>query len=160
MKTLYVGDARDIVARICTNHGAGNVEGSALRRYVAHAMGLGLTRTRRPSGSTRVRIRLPDPRVGERAVSAYIRSGWWRLALCESYEEAKALQWLAIEVLKSIWNTDRRPTAAGSDQRFKDHLRQLAISPLLPFEAVRAQRPGLGVYVFYHVQSPRFETEP
>ena len=94
MKTLYVGDARDIVARICTNHGAGNVEASALRCYVAQAMGLGFTRTRRPSGSTRLRIKLADPRMGERAISAFIRSGWWRLALCESYEEARALQWL------------------------------------------------------------------
>src|SRR5262245_3162494 len=118
MKTLYVGDARDIVARICTNHGAGNVEASAPRCYVAQAMGLGFTRTRRPSGSMRLRIKLADPRIGERAISAFIRSGWWRLALCESYEEARALQWLAIKVLQPVWNTDRRPPAAGSEQRF------------------------------------------
>jgi hypothetical protein len=159
MNTLYAGDARDIVARICANHGAGNVEASALRRYVARVMGLEFTRTRRPSGSTRLRINLADPRVGEKAISAFIRSGWWRLALCESYEEATALQWFTIEVLQPAWNTDRRPPAAGSDQRFKGHLRQLVTSPLLPFTEVRTQHSGPGVYIFYHVQFPRFGTE-
>ena len=66
MLCLYVGDARDIVKRILTNHCTGNVEGSAFRKAVAEAIGYNLTYTKRKSGSMRVRIDFPNPREGEK----------------------------------------------------------------------------------------------
>ena len=62
---VYVGDSRDVVKRIIVCHCNGNVEASALRKAVAEAMGYRLKKSRRESGSIRVRIDLPNPNEGE-----------------------------------------------------------------------------------------------
>ncbi|MEM3573648.1 MAG: hypothetical protein QXJ62_05415, partial [Nitrososphaeria archaeon] len=108
---IYVGDASDVVKRILTNHCSfsSNVEASALRCAVAEAMGYRLKRTKRPSGSTRIRIDLPNPREGEDIVSAYIHAGRWKYIICESYDEAHDFQWYVIDQLKPLLNKNVKP---------------------------------------------------
>ena len=81
------------ILRTLTNHRDGNVGASALRAAIAQEMGCHLRRTKRPSGSTRVQIDLPNPLEGENVISAYIKSGEWKYVICESYEEAHDLKW-------------------------------------------------------------------
>ena len=83
MFAIYVGDSGNVVNRILGDHCSGNVEGLELRHLVAEAKGYAFTRSRRSSGSTRVRIDLPDPREGEAHVSTYIRSGRWKYVICD-----------------------------------------------------------------------------
>jgi len=44
---IYVGDSKDVIKRIRTNHCKGNVEASALRKYVAEALGYRIKITKR-----------------------------------------------------------------------------------------------------------------
>jgi len=122
---IYVGDARNVINRIATNHCSGNVEGSAFRRHVAQAMGYKIKTSRRPSGSTKVRIDLPNPREGEDRVSNYIRSGKWKYVICNSYQEAHDFQWYAIEQLAPILNRSYRPWGRNNLQRYQVLLAQL-----------------------------------
>ena len=62
MKVLYVGDSTDVSKRILRNHLNGNVESSTLRRTVAEQMGLKIKKTKRKSGSTRIRIDSDQPK--------------------------------------------------------------------------------------------------
>ena len=64
MQIIYIGDANNLLKRIKSNHSSGNVEGSALRQHIAEAMGYKLKSTKRPSGSTRIRIDSQEPRQG------------------------------------------------------------------------------------------------
>jgi hypothetical protein len=127
------------------------VEGSALRKHVAEALGYGLARTRRPSGSTRVRIDAPDPRTAEQRVSDYIRGGAWRWVTCDSKGEARALQWVAIEALDPFLNRDRRLPAPD------EHYQQLVgtLIEALPIGHGDVDPPEApGVYVLYHTVLP------
>ena len=101
---IYVGDARDIIKRIKTNHCVGNVEGSALRRHVAVAKNYKIKTSKRSSGSTKVRIDSNNPQIEENEITKYIRSGQWKLIICDSYEEAHDFQWYAIEKLNPFLN--------------------------------------------------------
>lgn len=150
MIAIYVGDASNLRRRI-RQHGRGNVEGSALRKHVAVTLGYGISRTRRPSGSTRVRINAPDPRAAEQQVSDYIAGGAWRWVACTSKEEARELQWAAIEALDPFLNRDRRPPEPD------EHYRQLVgtlveASPIGHSDADPPEAPG--VYVLYHTTLP------
>jgi hypothetical protein len=146
MKVIYVGDASNLRRRI-HQHGRGNVEGSALRKHLAKTLGYELARTRRPSGSTRVRIDAPDPRAAEQQVSDYIAGGAWRWAACTSKEEAQALQWAAIEALDPLLNRDRR--ASPADERLGALVAALAGAPAAPHPS--ADPPDSpGVYALYH----------
>lgn len=151
---IYVGDAKDVVKRILTNHCSGNIEGSALRRHISEAKGYRIKLTRRPSGSTRVRIDLPNPSDGEGEVSAYIRSGEWRFVLCDSYTEANDFQWFAIEQLKPHLNRDRRPWNSRNLQKYQSLLAKLTSSPGQKCDQLRGLRSGPGVYVLYHQFEP------
>lgn len=151
---LYVGDARDVIKRILTNHCNGNVEASALRRHVAEAMGYKLRSTRRTSGSLSVRIDLPDYRTGEAQVSNYIRSGLWRYVICSSCEEAHDFQWFAIDRLKPILNRNREAVGYEREERYQSLLAQLTQSPALKFSQLRGTPSGPGVYVFEHEHMP------
>jgi hypothetical protein len=102
LHVVYVGDAKDVVKRIRSDHCNGNVEASALRKSVAIAKGYLLKKTKRPSGSTRIRIDLPVPRKGETCISGYIQSSEWRFVLCASSMEAKDFQWYAIDQLADL----------------------------------------------------------
>ena len=51
MKTIYVGDSKDVVKRIKNNHCSGNVEASAFRKHLAVAMGYKLKKTKIETGS-------------------------------------------------------------------------------------------------------------
>ena len=150
MKVIYVGDASNLRRRI-HQHGRGNVEGSALRKHVAEALGYGLARTRRPSGSTRVRIDAPDPPAAEQQVSAFIQSGAWRWVTCDSATEAGVLQWLAIERLDPVLNRDRRPPEV--DVRLERLVETLTGAPLVPHEELDSPEAP-GVYAFYHERVP------
>jgi hypothetical protein len=106
-----VGDSRDVIRRLASDHSGGNVAGSALRSHVAEEMGYQLTRTRRLSGSIRVRIAAPNQRSGELRVTEYIRAGAWKCILWRTYDEASDFQWFAIERLNPLIN---RFGAAGA----------------------------------------------
>ena len=86
---LYVGDARDVVKRIKTNHCSGNVEGSAFRKHLAEQLGYKFVKTKRKSGTTRVSIDLPFPREGESRITEYVKTGGWKYIICDSHDEAK-----------------------------------------------------------------------
>ena len=152
--TIYVGDARNIVTRILRNHCRGNVEGSALRKHIAEAMGYRIIRTRRPSGSVRVRIGMPNPRIGEGRVSAYIQTGRWKYAICESYNEAHDFQWYVIEMLNPLLNKERKQWKIDKKHRYTILFQKLSSSPLLYCKQLYGQATGPGVYVFYHNMLP------
>lgn len=151
---IYVGDSRDVIKRIRTNHCGGNVEASAFRRHVAEAKGYEIKSTKRSSGSTRVRIALPDPKVGEENVSDYIHSGKWRYVICNSYVEANNFQWYAIDQLKPILNKYCKLWNHGNLQRYQILLNQLIDSYLLSCDQLYGIQSGSGVYIFYHQQRP------
>lgn len=152
---IYVGDAGDVVKRILTNHCSGNVEASALRRAVAEDMGYRLIRTRRQSGSIRVRIDLFNPRDGENMVSAYVQSGEWKYVICESYSEAHGFQWYVIAQLKPLLNRNFQPWNAQKTSRYQFLLHQLLMSEPLSYGMLRNKHSGPGVYVLFHKQMPK-----
>jgi len=147
---VYVGDAGDVVDRILTNHTSGNVEGSALRKAVSEALGYRLARKKRPSGSIKVRIDLPNPREGENKVSAYIRSGMWRYVICPSYDEAHDFQWFVIDKLKPVLNRLHKTWNPRNLKRYRFLLAQLENAPLLLHDQLRGEPTGPGVYVLHH----------
>lgn len=153
---VYVGDSRDVVKRILTNHCKGNVEASALRRYVAEAMGYRIKKARRPSGSIRVRIDVSDPKTGEEDVSNYIRSGEWRYVICSSFQEAHDFQWYAIDQLDPVLNKDRKTWNRRNLHRYQDLLARLSGSPRLKYSQLHGMQSGPGVYVLHH-QNPKKE---
>lgn len=154
MLCIYIGDASNVVNRILTNHCSGNVEGSALRKAVAEAMGYHITRTRRQSGSTRIRIDLPNPREGESRVSEYIRSGNWRYIICLSYNEAHDFQYYMIDQLKPLLNRKCEAWNTGNLKRYEDLFNQLEKSSLLNYSQLRGRKSGHGAYVLYYEQKP------
>ncbi len=154
MHVIYVGDARDVLKRIRTNHCSGNVEASALRRYVAESMGYDIRRERRPSGSTRLRIDLPDPRQGEIRISNYIRNGLWRVIVCDGYQLANDFQWYVIEQLRPLLNRIRQNYLQNKLPLYQQMLQQLVNSPLLNYSDLCRVESGPGVYVLYHQLKP------
>ncbi len=153
---IYVGDARNVIKRILTNHCSkgSNVEASALRRHVAEAKEYRIKSTRRPSGSKRVRIDLPSPRTGEADVSNYIHSGEWKYIICNSYDEANDFQCYAIDQLKPLLNKNRKPWNHRNLQRYQALLSQLTSSQALNCDQLHGMQSGPGIYVFYHQRGP------
>ena len=151
---IYVGDSRDVVRRLTTDHSGGNVEGSALRRHIAEDMGYEFTRTKRPSGNTRVRIAAPNERSGELRVTAYIRSGRWKYVLCDSYEEASDFQWFAIERLNPLTNRRRGTWRRSELPRYEALLAALEASRPIEGGHLNHLESGPGVYVLYHDRPP------
>ena len=151
---VYVGDSSDVIKRIRTNHCSGNVEGSAFRKHVAAGMGFGISRTKRSSGSTRVRLDLDDPSAGERTITKYVRSGFWKVMICDSYEEAHDFQWYAIQKLDPPLNKDVQPYDQAREERYTKILRQLVDSDPIPFDELSSVPTGPGVYVFHHDELP------
>jgi len=155
MLCLYIGDAsKDVISRILTNHCSGNVEGSSLRESIAQKMGYSIVRTRRPSGTTKVRIDLVNPKEGESKVSDYIRSGKWKYMVCQSFIEAHDFQWYLIDRLKPLLNRDRRPWKKENFERYSYLFSLLEASPMLIYSQLRGKQSGPGVYVLYHEQTP------
>jgi len=155
MRPIYVGDACDVVRRILTNHCSGNVEGSAFRKYVAEAMGFKIKKEKRPSGSTRVRIDLPDPKQGEAKVTQYIRSGKWKIVFCDSYNEAHDFQWYVIDRLNPVLNREREVWNRTKKERYEKLFAQLENSEYKSCVEIRKTTPvGPGVYAFFHTQLP------
>ncbi|MEM2969347.1 MAG: hypothetical protein QXR63_00245 [Candidatus Bathyarchaeia archaeon] len=154
---IYVGDASDVVKRILTNHCSfsSNVEASALRCAVAEAMGYRLKRTKRPSGSTRIRIDLPNPRAGEDMVSAYIHAGRWKYIICKSYDEAHDFQWYVINQLKPLLNKNVKSWKAQRTQKYQNLLKQLLSSKPMKCTDLSKEHVGPGVYVFFHELTPK-----
>jgi len=151
---IYVGDTHDVLKRIRTNHCRGNVEASAFRRHVAKAKGYKLKSSRRKSGSTKIRIDIPNPRIGEKDVSDYIRSGMWRCVICDSYAEAHDFQWYVIDLLNPLLNKERKPWNRRNEQRYQELFDKLTNSPRLKCNHLSGVQSGPGVYVFNHHQSP------
>jgi hypothetical protein len=152
---IYIGDSSDVTARILTCHCSGNVEGSALRKHIADSMGFRLSKTRRSSGTKKVRLDMPDPRVGEARITAYVRSGSWKYVVCASYEEANAFQWFAIEALNPLLNRDRRASDQLRAARFRDLLADLERSGPYTFSELRRLPTGSGVYALCHDSVPK-----
>ena len=50
---------------------------------------------------------MPNPREGEKAINAYIRSGCWRFVRCSSPSEANDFQWYVIDQLSPSLNIHR-----------------------------------------------------
>ena len=122
MLTIYIGDARDVVKRIRSNHCSGNIEASALRKHIAIKKGYTLSKTRRHSSSMRIRLNLPDPRIGEQAISNYLRSGIWKFVFCSSYVEAHDFQWYAIGKLRPLLNVTCNIWDRRQDTRYANLL--------------------------------------
>ena len=155
MLVIYVGDASNIIKRILNDHcGGSNVEASALRRHVAEAMGFGINRTKRASGSWRVRIDLPNPRIGEAIVSKYIQSGSWRFITCASYEEAHGFQWYVIDQLNPILNKDRKSWNPENLSRYVELFNELLSATRFSCDELKGMKSRAGVYVFYHMHKP------
>lgn len=154
MQVIYVGDSKDVLNRIRTNHCNGNVEGSALRRYVAETMGYIIKREKRPGGSIRIRIALPDYNQGEIKVSNYIRNGRWRTILFDDYQMANDFQWYAIEKLRPLLNRKRKNYNQNMLSLYKRLLLQLKDSPLIECSNLHTVKSGPGVYVLYHLSAP------
>lgn len=152
---IYIGDANNVRVRILTCHCSGNVEGSALRKHVADSMGFRLSKTRRPSGTQKVRLDMPNPREGEARITGYIRSGAWKYVLCASHEEANAFQWFAIEALNPLLNRDRRASNELRAMRFKDLLLQLERSGPYNFPELKPLPNLPGVYALCHDSEPK-----
>jgi len=151
---IYVGDTHNVINRILSNHCRGNVEGSALRKHLAQARGYGIKSIKRPSGTTKIRIDLPNPQEGELQVSNYIRSGKWRYVICDSYREAHDFQWYVIEQLKPLLNKDYQSWDRNNLQKYQTLLAQLTNSLALTCTQLRGMQSGPGVYTLYHQQVP------
>jgi hypothetical protein len=149
-----------VIARILTCHCSGNAEGSTLRKHVAYSMGFQLSITRRPSGTRKVRLDMPDPRLGEARITAYIRSGSWKYVLCASYEEANAFQWFAIEELDPLLNRDRRTGDEFPTERFRNLLTDLEGSGPYTFSVLRRLPTGPGVYALCRDSGPTTGDSP
>ena len=151
---IYVGDGKDIVKRVRNNHCRGNIEASALRKHLAIAKGYNIKTSQRNNGSTRVRIDLPDPRVGESDISSYIQSGEWKLIICNSYLEANDFQWYAIEHLNPLLNVTKKMWNKDNSERYQSLLEILKTSPSLKYKDLNNAISGPGVYVLYHDKRP------
>ena len=154
MLVIYVGDAEDVVKRIRTNHCSGNVEASVLRKHVASHKGYTFSVTKRASGSRRIRLDLPDPRVGEQSISNYIRSGLWKFVVCRSCAEANNFQWYVIDKLNPVLNVDSRTWDGQQEARYADLLMILTNSSGYSWSQLAGQKTGPGVYVLYHNTFP------
>ena len=154
MFVIYVGDSRNVYKRIITNHYNGNVEASALRRYIAEAMGFNVRRQRRSSGSVRVRIDLPDPHYGENEVSDYVLHGMWKILLLDDYGFAHDFQWYLIEDLKPLLNRDCKQYNPNNFEEYNDLMQQLTDSPFITYSALDQNYSGPGIYVLYHQRKP------
>ncbi|MBD2113828.1 hypothetical protein H6F59_18555 [Nodosilinea sp. FACHB-141] len=151
---IYIGDGRDVIKRIRKSHLTGNVEASSLRKHLAVKMGFGISVSKRLSGSQRIRIALPEPKEGEHSISEYLANGWWQYVICDSYEEANAFQWYAIEKLKPQLNKDRRSWDVSQLSKFEILLNKLQNSQCYRFDELVSLSSGAGVYAFHHHQCP------
>ena len=152
---IYVGDANDVTKRILTNHGSGNVEGSALRRHVATAMGFRLSSTKRGSGTTKVRIDSNNPKQDEGTVTAYTRGGSWPIVPCSTYEEANDFQWFLIDRLNPLCNVTGKSWNEANTARYEQLLQICTARRAMRFEEVKESgSKGPGVYVLEHPNRP------
>jgi hypothetical protein len=154
MHTVYVGDAKDVVKRIRSQHCGGNVESSALRKHIAQCKGYRLKIIQRSSGSRRVRIDFPEPETGERNISDYIRAGSWQVALCFGYDEAHDFQWYLIQQLNPLLNVTRKPWNSLNEQRYKMLHEKMKTTSALTYAELTKDFSGPGVYVLYHDELP------
>jgi hypothetical protein len=156
MIVIYVGDSKDVIKRIQDNHcGNGtNVEASALRERVAERKGYQISKTKRASGSIKKRLDLPTPQIGEQEISTYLKSGSWRLVICNSAAEAKNFQWYAIEQFEPLLNIERKPWHKQFRNRYENLLKNLLASPARTLNQLDAVHSGPGVYVLYHEVKP------
>jgi len=151
---MYVGDSRNVVKRIIMCHCNGNVEASALRKAIAEAMGYRLRKSRRKSGSVRVRIDLSNPNEGEAKISSYIRSGKWKYVVCHSYAEAHDFQWYAISQLKPLLNKRIKPWDTSRSERYQELFTQMLKSQPLGCNELYGRPTGPGVYLLLHQHAP------
>jgi len=156
MFTIYVGDSGDVVRRIQADHCGNNtnIEASSLRERLADHVGYQISKTKRPGGSTRKRLDLPEPRIGEQLISSYVRSGVWKFVICSSAREAKEFQWYAIEQLKPLLNIKCKSWKMENTERYKSLLATLLSSPSLRYAQLDGTYSGPGVYVLYHESQP------
>jgi hypothetical protein len=150
---IYVGDARNVVTRIC-NHCSNNVEASALRQRVATHVGYQFLKSRRPKGSTKIQLALPKPRAGEELITNYIRSGVWRFVVCESEVVAADFQWYAIDRLRPLLNLNRRQWKSEWTEHYSVLLQQLISCRTLEYREVRSAPKLPGVYALFHQRMP------
>ena len=155
MYFIYVGDSKDVYSRLKTNHCNGNVEASALRRYVAEAMGFKIKFEKRPSGSTRARVDLPTPKQGEKAVSDYIRQGKWQILILDNYIIAHDFQWYVIEKLKPLLNRESQNYQIDKSELYENLFERLTKSALFDCNGINESFSGPGIYVLYHEQKPK-----
>ncbi len=154
MHVIYVGDSKNVYLRLKRNHCSGNVEASTLRRHVAEALGFRLRRERRPSGSTRVRIDLPAPKQGEKAVSDYIRRGKWRILLLDDYDVAHDFQWYVIDKLKPLLNREYQNYQPNKSALYGKLIERLIKSAFVDCSSLNKSLSSSGLYVLYHEQKP------
>ena len=151
---IYVGDAKDVVQRIRSNHCSGNVEGSALRKAIASLRGYALSSTKRPTGTQKIRIDSTKSLGDEEVLSSYLASGFWKYVMCDSPEESRDFQWYVIEALTPVLNFRRQIWNSAATERYISLLRQLEQCTPLKCAALAKTKSGPGVYVFCHDQHP------
>ncbi len=159
MLVIYVGDSKTVYKRIRTNHCNGNVEASALRRYVAEAMGFKIKRQRRASGSVRVRLDLTDPQQGESKISKYICQGKWKILLLDDYVITHDFQWYLIENLKPLLNRECQQYQTANSELYDDLSKRLIDSQFITCSLINRDYSSLGVYILYHQRKPSNEDE-
>jgi hypothetical protein len=153
---IYVGDGSKIGERVKNNHCTGNVEGSSLRKHIASNLGFGITKEKRPSGTTKVRLNIPNPKEGENKISNYLQSGEWKYLICETAEIAKDFQFYVIQNLfpqpllnvnMGSWNPNNENMYLAMLQELQNcislNYQETVNIPLLP-----------GVYLFIHKNQP------
>ncbi len=152
---IYIGDSRNLAKRIFYNHCKGNVEASALRKYIAIEMNFQFRIERRKSGSRRIRVR--SPVNGEEIISHYIESGSWKYVVCRTYDEANDFQWYAIDIIKPLLNRRSREWRRDKTGHYNFLLEKLISQESIKCNAGdnlrRLYKPG--VYLFLHSVTPR-----
>jgi hypothetical protein len=146
----YIGDSKSIRRRLTSEHCRGNINGSALRRHVATALGYQLSRVRRDSGKLKWKVDTENPRLAEQIISQYIRSGVWKHVVCQNADEAKDFQYYAIQSVNPLLNIDHGHWDGAQFQRYQQLLTELLASDEVTFQNLNTLPRSPGVYLLKH----------
>ena len=154
---IYIGDGSKIRTRIRNQHCSGNVEGSSLRKHVAKNMGYNLSTTTREKGSTKTRLDLIDPSIGENHITEYMRSGKWKFVNCTSAAEAKDFQFFAIQKINppTLLNINTGNWDIKKLDRYEQLFEKLMNCTPLSYEETKLVPSLPGVYLFLSDMEPK-----
>jgi hypothetical protein len=153
---IYIGDGSRIMNRIKSQHCSGNVEGSSLRKHVANEMGFQLKKTQRENGNWRVRLDLPNPKIGESQITNYLRTGKWKFVICPIGVEAKDFQFYVIQNISPapILNINMGNWNEEMLNVYKGLLNKLESCPVHNYNQIINIPNESGIYLFIHEKNP------